>query len=192
MMIGIFAIMLNEAAYVDRWAKAVQCISDAFDCMLVVDGGSTDGTVDHLRDFNIPVVTRPFSQHFANQRNYGLEQMDADWILEIDADEIPSAPLLGGLRALVDDAVRAGIDCIGIPRFNFIDDLLVLGPGYKHLDYQYRLHRRTCHWRGAVHEELVGYRARHELRIEDGHFLVHDKSSARYTARNTYYETLVP
>lgn len=192
MTIGLLAIMLNEADYAVRWVESARRIGGAFDRALVVDGGSTDGTADKLRALGIEVVSRRFEDHFADQRNYGCKLIATDWILEVDADEILSSPLLGGLRAVVSDAENARMDCVGLPRLNFIDGTLVDGPGHKNLDFQYRLHRKPCRWRGAVHEEITGYRARNELQIEDGHFIVHDKSSARNAARNEYYRTLRP
>lgn len=193
MSLGLMAIMLNEVAYVDRWVAAVQAVPGTFDQVVVVDGGSTDGTADRLRDLGMPVVVRSFAGHFADQRNFGIQQCTTDWIFEVDADEIPSRPLLAGLRAISDDAERSKVDCCGIPRINLIDGVIGPGPGDRGLDYQYRLHHRCgCQWRGAVHEEITGYRARVELRIEDGHFLLHDKTSARHVERNEYYWTLSP
>jgi glycosyltransferase involved in cell wall biosynthesis len=172
---------------------AIRRIPNIFDRFLVVDGGSADGTLERLRALGFPAVVRPFRNHFADQRNFGCEQLGTDWIFEVDADEIVSAPLLGGLRALVNDAEVAKADCLGIPRLNFIDGRMVVGPAHKEgLDYQYRLHRGSCRWRGAVHEEIAGYRTRYELKVEDGHLLVHDKTSTRHAARNAYYGTLRP
>ncbi len=192
MTLGLLAIMLDEAAYVDRWLAAWQRVKDPFDRVVVVDGGSTDGTPERLRAAGVCVVERPLRNHFGDQRNFGAEQCETDWIFELDADEIPSMPLLGGLAAVVDDAIRADVDCVGIARLNFIDGVLVAGPGHKGLDYQYRLHNRRCHWRGAVHEEITDYRARYELTVADGHFIIHDKDAVRHAARNAYYKTIMP
>ena len=184
--------MLDEIDYAQRWAKSVLRFSGSFDRIQVIDGGSKDGTLEKLRELGIEVVSHSFENHFADQRNFGCEQIGTDWILELDADEIASSPLLGGLRAIVADTERAGMDCVGIPRLNLIDDKLTEGPGHKRLDYQYRLHHRSCHWRGAVHEEIADYRARRELHIVEGQYLIHDKSSARHAARNQYYQTIRP
>ncbi len=196
MTIGLLSIMLNEQGHVPGWLESIRRFPDTFDRILVVDGGSEDGTPDLLRAAGIPVVSRKFENHFADQRNFGCEQLGTDWILELDADEFGSSPLLGGLRDIIRDAEVARMDCIGLPRLNFIDGLLVAGPewsqGAAHLDYQYRLHRKVCRWRGPVHEEITNYRARYELQIKNGHFLIHDKSSARYKARNDYYKTIRP
>jgi glycosyltransferase involved in cell wall biosynthesis len=191
--VGLLAIMLDEEQYVDRWARAVSRIPVPFDRVVVVEGGSSDGTAERLRASDVPFIVEPFSGHFADQRNRGVEHLGTDWVLELDADEIPSTPLLAGLRDFIRDAEAAEMDCIGIPRLNFIDGALVAGPGHKNLDYQYRLHNRRCHWRGAVHEELTGYRHRYELgSLADGHFIIHDKTSKRHEARNAMYRTLTP
>jgi len=192
---GLFAIMLNEIAYVERWAKAVdraRAIGVAFDQVLVLDGGSTDGTMERLRALDVPVIVRPFTGNFAEQRNFGLELMATDWVFELDADEIPATPLIAGLRDIAEAAAKTDMDCVGVARFNILDGQLVVGPGYHGFDYQYRLHNKACRWRGAVHEEITGYRARFEQPWIDGHFLVHDKTNARHAERNAYYGTLTP
>lgn len=196
MTIGLLSIMLNERDHAAGWIESVRTFPATFDRILVVDGGSEDGTADILRAAGIDVISRKFENHFADQRNFGCEQLGTDWILELDADEFGSSPLLGGLRDIIRDAEVARMDCVGLPRLNFIDGLLVAGPewsqGASHLDYQYRLHRKVCRWRGSVHEEITNYRARYELQIKHGHFLIHDKSSARYKSRNDYYKTIRP
>lgn len=192
MSLACLGIMLDEVPYLERWAEGLRRIPDVFDEVLVVDGGSQDGTAERLRALGIAVAHRTFSGHFADQRNHGLGLLRSEWVFELDADEVPSVPLLGGLRAICRDADRAQMDVVGIPRLNFLDGRLVASPGHKGLDYQYRLHRRSCSWRGAVHEEVVGYRARYELELREGHYLLHDKASARHEARNAYYGTLSP
>jgi glycosyltransferase involved in cell wall biosynthesis len=193
-MIGLVAIMLNEAEYVDRWLEVLPRMAQfgAFDHVVVIDGGSKDGTQDKLRAAGVTVVERAFANHFADQRNFAVEHCRTDWIFELDADEIPSTPLLAGLRDIARDADKSGEDSVGFVRLNVIDDVLVASPGHKGLDYQYRLHNRRCHWRGAVHEEVVGYRSRFEQPWRDGHFIIHDKRSGRHAERNAYYGTLTP
>lgn len=192
--LGLVAIMLNEADYVDRWLGAVTRMLPfgGFDHIVVVDGGSTDDTRGKLSAAGVTVVERPFANHFADQRNFALEHCRAEWVFELDADEIPSTPLLAGLRDIASDAEKSGNDCVGLVRLNVIDDALVASPGHLGLDYQYRLHNRRCHWRGAVHEEIAGYRARFEQPWHDGHFLIHDKKSGRHVERNAFYRTLSP
>ena len=54
--------------------------------IVVIDSGSTDGTLEVLaKDPRIEVVHRPFDS-FAEQCNFGLKQIRTGWVLSMDAD----------------------------------------------------------------------------------------------------------
>ena len=54
--------------------------------IVVVDSGSTDGTLEIMaKDPRIEVVHRPFDS-FAEQCNFGLTHIRTDWVLSLDAD----------------------------------------------------------------------------------------------------------
>jgi glycosyltransferase involved in cell wall biosynthesis len=189
--VALLAIMLDEAAYAERWAYTIEraaVLGVAFDQVVVIDGGSSDDTVAKLARKGVSAIGRTFDD-FSAQRNFGIEQCHTDWIFELDADEYPAVPLLVGLRDIARDADKHEVDSVGIARLNLIDGHLVPGPGHNGLDYQYRFHRRECRWSGIVHEEL-SYHNRIELNFYEGHMLVHDKDSKRHQERNDYYRTL--
>ena len=73
-------ISLDEAPNIRRvldrlkWAKQI----------LVIDSGSTDGTLKILEDCKqVDVVQRPFVD-FASQCNFGLTQIFTPWVLSLD------------------------------------------------------------------------------------------------------------
>lgn len=190
MRIALLAVMLDEADYLPRWMNSLQQFRDIFTETVIIDGGSRDASSIILRGSWVRVVSRRFEGDFSAQRNFGIDQCQADWVLELDADEIAATALLHGLHEIARGADQHEVDCIGIPRLNFIDDRLVAGPGTRGLDFQYRLHRQHCRWQRPVHEEIVGWRNCIELKVEHGHFLIHDKTSARHEARNAYYRSI--
>tara|TARA_A100001391_G_scaffold191591_1_gene165073 strand:+ start:2530 stop:3351 length:822 start_codon:yes stop_codon:yes gene_type:complete len=54
--------------------------------IVVVDSGSTDETLAIAAEFDqVCVVTRRFD-HFADQCNFGLQHVETEWVLSLDAD----------------------------------------------------------------------------------------------------------
>ncbi len=89
----------NEAANIGRtleqltWAKRI----------VVIDSGSTDETLDILRAYpQVEIFTRPFDTH-AKQWNYGLDKVESEWVLSLDADYVLSPELIEEIRSLSTD-----------------------------------------------------------------------------------------
>ncbi len=68
--------------------------------ILVIDSGSTDRTLEILAGYdNVRVLTRKFDSHAA-QWNYGLDNVESDWVLSLDADYELSEELVAELAKL--------------------------------------------------------------------------------------------
>lgn len=90
----------NEAANLDRtlqhltWANRI----------VVIDSGSTDGTLDIAHRYPaVEVFHRPFDTH-AQQWNFGLDQVQTEWVLSLDADYCLSDELVAELATLSPEA----------------------------------------------------------------------------------------
>ncbi len=88
----------NEAANIERtldrltWAKRI----------VVIDSFSDDATLEIVTSYpQVEVFQRHFD-HFASQCNYGLEKVQTEWVLSLDADYILSNKLIEELDALPD------------------------------------------------------------------------------------------
>lgn len=68
--------------------------------IVVIDSFSTDRTLEVLRSFPQVEVYQHRFESFARQCNYGLEQIDSDWVLSLDADYVLSAELIAELQAI--------------------------------------------------------------------------------------------
>ena len=96
-------------------ARTLSCLGWAKD-VVVVDSGSTDGTLAILAQFpNVRVFSRRFDTH-AGQWRYAVEETDiaTEWILRLDADYHVSKALVAELARLDPDpavsAYRIGFD----------------------------------------------------------------------------------
>lgn len=97
-------LTFNEEPNLDKLLRSLR----AFPQVLIIDSFSTDRTSDIAASY--PAVTfqcRKFD-NFANQWNYGLEQVKTDWVLCLDADyELPS-DFLTSLQKLEPDSLLEG------------------------------------------------------------------------------------
>jgi glycosyltransferase involved in cell wall biosynthesis len=84
--VAVYAIALNEAVHVDRWASSA---IDA-DYRVVADTGSTDDTVERLEKAGVTVhniAIRPWRLDDARNAALALVPADADVCVTMDTDE---------------------------------------------------------------------------------------------------------
>jgi glycosyltransferase involved in cell wall biosynthesis len=80
--LSVAIITLNEA---DNLARTLASVRFA-DEIVVVDSGSTDGTVEIARSFGAKVFSEPW-KGFALQKNSAIDKCMGTWVLSLDADE---------------------------------------------------------------------------------------------------------
>lgn len=97
--ITLILLTYNEAHNLNRtlqhltWAKRI----------VVIDSYSTDATLEILKSYpQVEIFQREFDT-FANQCNYGLEQVKTEWVLSLDADYTVTDELIAEIDALPKD-----------------------------------------------------------------------------------------
>lgn len=83
-MLTLSMIVKNEEPYLRDCLKSVEGIVDE---VVLVDTGSTDGTVEIAKEFNARIFNYKWDNDFSSARNFALEHSAGDWILYLDADE---------------------------------------------------------------------------------------------------------
>jgi len=141
-------ITFNEEHNIEDALKAVAWADE----VVVVDSGSTDGTLEICRKYADVVQHRDWTG-FVEQKNFAVECAKFDWIFSLDADERPSPDLLREIR----DVREGGLTVPGyrIPRVAyFMGRWIRHGDWYP--DHQIRLYDRRCgSWQGGrVHESV--------------------------------------
>ncbi|HRH19344.1 MAG TPA: glycosyltransferase family 2 protein [Brevundimonas sp.] len=90
-------IAFNEA---DRLARCMEAIRGIADEIVVVDSGSTDGTVDLARSLGARVFHRDWDG-YGPQKRFAEDCAAYDWILNLDADEVVTPALAAEIKTLL-------------------------------------------------------------------------------------------
>ena len=81
----------------------LEYVSPWVDEIIIVDTGSTDGTLLVARQFTDMVFQMPLDYDFSAARNFGLSKVTKEWVFHLDADEWPTEILLEWLARFVND-----------------------------------------------------------------------------------------
>ena len=97
MNFSVLILTHNEAANLPACLDALAWCDD----IVVIDSGSSDGTVELARAQGAKILSRPFDT-FAAQRNFGLDHGDLrhEWVLHLDADEVLTDEFVAALQQL--------------------------------------------------------------------------------------------
>jgi glycosyltransferase involved in cell wall biosynthesis len=145
--ISAVVIALNEA---HRIRAAVTSVAPWVDEVLVVDGGSTDGTADLARDAGARVELHAF-EGFVAQKQYATDRAAHDLVFSLDADERVDIELGASLRA------AAGASHAGwrLRRRNYLDGAPLRASGW-YPDWRVRLFDRgRARWAGSDPHDVV-------------------------------------
>ncbi len=145
--ISLVVITLNEAANIGRCLESVKGVVDE---MLVLDSGSTDGTIEICEKLGARVVHTPW-EGYAATKNKGYQQATHNYILWLDADEVLSTALQQSILK-VKGQLAGAYSC---NRLNFYYGYPMRHGGL-YPDAKPRLfHREQATWTGDfVHETL--------------------------------------
>jgi glycosyltransferase involved in cell wall biosynthesis len=176
--ITMCCVILNEEKYIVDFLNYYRPYVDA---IVMVDGGSSDRTIELATPIVDAIQIHKFDGHYSNQANRAFEMAKTDWVLLVDYDERIEKPCLESIRDLIN---QEEVDCWAFPRKNFLDGKY---DSEHYPDYQDRLHRAYCRRVRPVHGEVVGVKCRRELPCTDGNFMIHSKTSERHKLRNGGY-----
>lgn len=142
-------ITLNEEANIRRCLESVRWADE----IIVVDSGSTDGTLDICKEYRCLVFNHEWDG-YSRQKNFAIALAKSDWVLSLDADEEITPELAKEIGAAI--ASENPADAYVMPRSN-----LFLGRWMRHGGWYPDRQLRLCE-RGAgafrdvpIHECII-------------------------------------
>ncbi|WP_126443912.1 glycosyltransferase family 2 protein [Sulfuricystis multivorans] len=182
-MTPISAVVITR----DAASQLAKCLDSLAFCdeILVVDSGSTDGTIELARRRGARVIETHW-RGFGAQKQFAVEQAAHDWVLCVDADEWVSG--------ILKDSICAALGAPSFPAYRFarcnrfMGRYLRHGEGYPDLSLRL-FDRRHAHWSSdAVHERVV---ADGPVGVLAGD-LMHDSAESleRYLEKQNRYSSL--
>lgn len=159
--ISLCMIVKNEEKKLER---ALSWGQDILWEKIVVDTGSTDGTVDLAKKLGASVHHFDWIDDFAAARNFAIEQAKGDWILTLDADEYPAPGTEEKLFSVLSQAEEKGADGVfgEILELNNVGEIVTCS-------FRIRLFRNMpeIRYRRRIHEQLEFTDGRN-MRLLDG------------------------
>lgn len=142
-------ITLNEADRIGRCLASMRAVCAE---IVVLDSGSSDGTVEIARGFGARVEHRDWDG-FARQKNAAIERAQNPWVLLLDADEWLEAAAQSRIRALFASRIEEADCWLLLRRTHFLGQAMRAGSFAR--EPVHRLFRRELrHGDVPVHEYL--------------------------------------
>jgi glycosyltransferase involved in cell wall biosynthesis len=181
--LSICIVAQNEERNLARVLRSVESVADE---IVVVDGGSTDGTRELARSFGCNVFERPFTNH-ADQKNYAASIATNDWIFLLDADEELSPELKRSVQKWKQHEPQFAV-------YQMARLTWYLGAWIHHSrwypDWQRRIYnRQKTQFSGAIHSALRYDGAIGRLRGDLLHYTI--RNFAEHEAKLDRYTTAI-
>ncbi len=146
MKICVYAITKNESKHVKRWYESMKEADEIY----VLDTGSTDDTVQKLKDLGVHVVTKvikPWRFDKARNESLNLVPSDTDLYVCTDLDEVFDK----GWRKLIEDNIKENTTRVKyLYNWSFKEDGVTPATTF----YLDKIHTKGYHWNHPVHEVL--------------------------------------
>jgi tetratricopeptide (TPR) repeat protein len=152
------AIIVKDDA--DRLDACLTSLRGLVDEVVVVDTGSSDGSVAVAQQHGAIVAHEPWQGDFAAARNRSLDLASGDWILSVDADEQVRGDFAGARQLLDRSDDLVGYRVRFVPRVGWTPSL----------EHRLWRNRPDVWFVGPIHESIVpaldAVVAREGLRVE--------------------------
>lgn len=93
----------NQEKYIVSAIEGLQSQSYPIDEILVIDDGSTDKSIDLVKEFNVKIISHPSNLGLSAARNSAIQHTTGDFVATVDTDVIPDRYWLEYIMLSLDD-----------------------------------------------------------------------------------------
>jgi glycosyltransferase involved in cell wall biosynthesis len=203
MKISYAILTHNETQSLQDLIDLLVVYKDDEDEIVILDDYSDDKKTQDMLDalvsiYDIVYEQRHLHKDYAGQKNHLTGMCKGQYIVNIDADEIPHPYLMKNLKDMLE--ANPTIDLFWVPRVNTVTGLTqehidkwkwqVNDNGWVNFpDYQGRIwrNRQNIRWKNQVHEVLEGHQEHTFLPREEEFCFYHPKTIDRQEKQNEFY-----
>ena len=146
--LSIVIITKNAADKITNTLESVKWADE----IVIVDGGSTDGTVDIARKYTDKIIFSEFNG-FDEERNKGTLKATGDWILQLDADEIVTNEFKDRLLKILSGDDEGNVSFKFRRKNIFLNKTMMHGGWYHYSAHMFK--KGFAHYKGDIHEKLI-------------------------------------
>tara|TARA_A100001391_G_scaffold197477_1_gene177662 strand:+ start:2120 stop:2752 length:633 start_codon:yes stop_codon:yes gene_type:complete len=156
----------------------------------------------HDLDSGIKFVEHGFAGDFSVHKNFMNSQCSGDWIVNIDADEIPHENLMKNIKGVIE--MNPNVELFWVPRVNTVEGITqnhidswgwqVNEKGWVNWpDPQQRIYKNANHikWERRVHERLLGAKVDSFLPYQEEWSFYHAKTIEKQEQQNMKYSEIM-
>lgn len=173
MNISVIIPVLNEERYLKKLLAFLASHAEKEDFeVIIVDGGSTDGTLEILGEFDVRVIHSTKASR-ASQMNEGAKRASFEVLYFVHADALPTSSFVTEIRKEIHDGYAMG--CYRYLFDQIRNPLLYINSFFTRFSFQWcRGGDQTLFIKKEVFEEIGGYDEEYEI-MEDFEFLDRSK-----------------
>ena len=146
--LSVVVLTKNEQEKIERCLNSVAWADE----IVIVDGFSTDRTVEICKRYKTKIVQHRFEGDFGQERNIGIDNASGDWVLQLDADEVVTEGLHTAITKVLEQ--EREFAAYKFLRKNFFMGHFMRYGGWYHHSLHF-LKKGFARYEGKVHHELI-------------------------------------
>jgi hypothetical protein len=200
----IYAITVSTEE--DEVIRLIEFIKSNCDDDIIVQIDSKKGSeqlFENIAKLTYKVYTTEFKNDFSdfkNQLNYACVLYNADYIVQLDADEMVTEKFVRNIKEII-ESNKDNTDLIYLPRINKVEGITKehivkwnwnMDPfgRINYPDFQGRVYKSNLKWINKIHERIDCPKEKIAYLDDEDYAILHYKTIQKQEQQNTFYEKI--